>query len=64
MFWDFAEGNAVLGGRESRSIRFSVGGCSDAGCAVREDCGSEADECGSLADPEAWCGKIGAIAKI
>lgn len=45
-------GGAVLEGLEFRSIKFSVWGCFDAGCAVVEDRGSEADECGSLAVAE------------
>ena len=52
-------------GRESRSIRFSVGGCFDDGCAVLEKRGSEDVDCGSFAVPEPCCsGKIGAIARI
>jgi hypothetical protein len=41
----------VLGGRESKSIRLSVGGCLELGSAVFDDFGSKGLGCGAFADP-------------
>jgi hypothetical protein len=54
----------VLGGRESRSIKFSMGACFDPGSAVGVFFRFGDVDCGSLAVLFPSCGKILAIARI